>query len=229
MGPIKGNQTSHSPREEPEEDKSTMDLGGIQVDRNKYPTLQRNASQVKENPQILPKPIMVKVLVDRHPALGITGFWLVRRFYVVHSSRPVSSKKNIIGSTLGSTVGGPRIPIQGERYSYCSVTVPRIKEDHTFNIIILNNYDIILGTPWMHQHQICIGFNPARIIVGSEIAQPLKLGTDTKRMVHSVTMKDQDIEVAREELCQYAAPLCKEVLNTELPPFQNIKSYYSLD
>ena len=36
-----------------------------------------------------------------------------------------------------------------------------IKEDRTFNIINLNNYDIILGTPWMHQHQICIGFNPA--------------------------------------------------------------------
>ena len=70
-------------------------------------------------------------------------------------------KKNIIGSTFGSTVGGPRIPIQGECYSYCSVTVPRIKEDHTFNIINLNNYDIILGTPWMHQHQICIGFKPA--------------------------------------------------------------------
>ena len=66
MGPTEGNQTSHSPREELEEDKSTMDLGGIQVNRNKYPTLQRNATQVKENPQILPKPIMVKVLVDRH-------------------------------------------------------------------------------------------------------------------------------------------------------------------
>ena len=41
-------------------------------------------------------------------------------------------------------------------------------------------------------------------------------------MVHLVTMEDQDIEVAQEELCQYAAPLCKEVLNMELPPFQNI-------
>ena len=41
-------------------------------------------------------------------------------------------------------------------------------------------------------------------------------------MVHLVTMEDQDIEVAWEELCQYAAPLCKEVLNMELPPFQNI-------
>ena len=74
----------------------------------------------------------------------------------------------------------------------------------------------------MHQHQICIGFNPARIIIGSELMLLLKLGTDTKRMVHSVTMEDQDIEAAQEELCQYAAPLCKEVLNAELPPFRNI-------
>ena len=71
MGPTEGNQASHSPREEPEEDKSTMDLGGIQVDRNKYLTLQRNAAQVKGNLQILPKPIMVKVLVDGHPARAL--------------------------------------------------------------------------------------------------------------------------------------------------------------
>ena len=36
-----------------------------------------------------------------------------------------------------------------------------IDEPRTFDIINLNNYDLILGTPWMHQHQICLGFNLA--------------------------------------------------------------------
>ena len=70
--------------------------------------------------------------------------------------------------------------VQGSRSKVNAIATAQlqyqeIKEDCTFDIINLNNYDIILGTPWMHQHQICIGFNPAQIIIGSEIAQPLKL------------------------------------------------------
>ena len=45
-----------------------VELGGIQVDKHKYPALQRNSAQVKGNQRILPKPIVVKVTVNGHPA-----------------------------------------------------------------------------------------------------------------------------------------------------------------
>ena len=48
-----------------------VELAGIQVDKNKYPTLQRNAAQVKGNQRILPKPIVVKVTVNEHPARAL--------------------------------------------------------------------------------------------------------------------------------------------------------------
>jgi hypothetical protein len=41
-----------------------LELGGVQVDRNKYPSLQRNATQVKGNARTLPKPLVVKVEVN---------------------------------------------------------------------------------------------------------------------------------------------------------------------
>jgi hypothetical protein len=74
----------------------------------------------------------------------------------------------------------------------------------------------------MHQHQICIGFNPAQVVIGSDEPLPLKMGTDTKLMVHSLSLDDQRIESAREELREYADPLCKEVSETELPPLRVI-------
>ena len=46
---------------------SSFELGGVQVDRNKYPTLQRNSAQMKGNDRILPKPIVVKIEVNGHP------------------------------------------------------------------------------------------------------------------------------------------------------------------
>ena len=46
----------------------TLELGhgGVQVDRNKYPSLQQNATQVKNSQRVLPKPIVVKVEINGH-------------------------------------------------------------------------------------------------------------------------------------------------------------------
>ena len=49
----------------------SLELAGIQVDRNKYPALQRNAAQVKGNQRVLPKPLVVKVTMNRHPARAL--------------------------------------------------------------------------------------------------------------------------------------------------------------
>ena len=48
-----------------------LELEGIQVNKNKYPALQRNTAQVKGNQRVLPKPIVVKVAVNGHPAQAL--------------------------------------------------------------------------------------------------------------------------------------------------------------
>ena len=90
------------------------------------------------------------------------------------------------------------------------------------DVININNYDLILGTPWMYQHQICLGFNPVRVVVGSDTALPLKAGTDTKLMVLMMTLEEKRIDSVREELHQYAEPLCREMSETDLPPLRAI-------
>ena len=49
----------------------TLELGGIQVDRNKFPSLQQNLAQIKSTSRILPKPIVVKVEVNGHPVRAL--------------------------------------------------------------------------------------------------------------------------------------------------------------
>ena len=88
-------------------------------------------------------------------------------------------------------------------------------------MINLNDYDIILGTPWIYQHQVCIGLNPARIVVGSDEPLPITFGTDT-RFLLSATLLDTDVEVAPAELMAYAEPLCRNVDEMELPPLRAI-------
>ena len=45
----------------------------------------------------------------------------------------------------------------------------------------------------------------------------MKVSLVTKLMVHSVSPQEQSIEEAREELRKYAAPLCKDVHEMDLP------------
>jgi hypothetical protein len=101
-----------------------------------------------------------------------------------------------------------------------------VDETHTLDIINLNSYDMILGTPWMYQYQVCLGFNPARVIIGSDQALPLKTGVDTKLMVSAVTPEDRHLESVMDELRQYADPLCKEMSETNLPPLRAITTPY---
>ena len=71
----------------------------------------------------------------------------------------------------------------------------------------------------MYQHKICVGFNPARVIIGSDDTLPLQSGADTKLMVSVVGPDERLLESARDELRKLAEPLCREVNETELPPF----------
>ena len=199
-----------------------IDLLGVQVDHNKYPSLQRNSAQLKGNSRVLPKPVVVKIEVNGHPVRALLDS---------------GSLGDFISSTLVDQLAVPRetldsplslhLAVQGSRSKVnARVTIKlkyqEIDETRTLDVINLNNYDVILGTPWMYQHKVCLGFNPARIVIGSDNALPIKSGLDTKLMVSALSTEDKQVEAAREELRQYALPLCKEVHETDLPPFRAI-------
>ncbi len=199
-----------------------MELNGIQVDRNKYPALQRNSAQIKGNARILPKPIVVKIEINGHPVRALLDSGSLGDFISSTLVDQLSVAKETLTSPLSL-----QLAVQGSRSKVNSRATVKLKyqdinETRTFDVINLNNYDVILGTPWMYQHKVCLGFNPARVVIGSDDVLPLKTGIDTKLMVSMLTPEDRLVESAREELRQYAAPLCKEVNETDLPPFRAI-------
>ena len=168
-------------------DGEVLELGGIQVDRNKYPALQRNAAQVKGNQRLLLKPIVVKVAVNGHPARALLDSGSLGDFMSSTLADHLGVEKTTLDLPLAL-----QLAVQGSRSKVNTVVTVQfqyqdIDEKCTFDIINLNNYNLILGMPWMHQHQVCIGFHPAWVIIGSVEPQPLKMGTDTKLMVHALT------------------------------------------
>ena len=200
-----------------------LELGGVQVDRNKYPSLQRNSANVKGHNRILPKPVVVKLEVNGHPVRALLDSGSLGDFVSSTLVDQLAIKRDTLDPPLSL-----HLAVQGSRSKVnarasVNLKYQGINESHTLDIINLNNYDLILGTPFMYQHQICLGFNPARVVVGSDIALPLKAGLDTKLMVAMLgTLEEKQIESVRENLRQYADPICKEVHKTDLPPFRAI-------
>jgi hypothetical protein len=49
-----------------------------------------------------------------------------------------------------------------------------VDECHKFDVANIDNYDMILGTPFLFQHSVRLGFNPNSIFIGSPKAKPLE-------------------------------------------------------
>jgi hypothetical protein len=199
-----------------------LDLGGVQVDRTRFPALQRSAAHVKGNHRVLPRPIVVKVLVNGYPARALLDSGSLGDFM----SSTLADQLNVKRETLTVPLA-LQLAVQGSRSKVNSLATVNLQyqgvdEERTLDIININNYDLILGTPWMYQHQVCLGFNPARVVIGSDNATPLKAGVDTKLMAYSLDPESQRIDQAKEEIRRLADPLCKEVDETELPPLRDI-------
>ena len=64
---------------------------------------------------------------------------------------------------------------------------------------------------------MCLGFNPAHVLVGSDTELPLNGMSITSVALHAVALKNLEIDRARRFLLDYADPLCKDASETELP------------
>jgi hypothetical protein len=199
-----------------------LELNGVQVDRNKYPMLQRNAARVKDKARILPKPLIITVSINGHPARALLDSGSLGDFMSTSLADQLKVKVETLETPLPV-----QLAVQGSRTRVNSCARVRfqyqgIDEERLFDIININSYDLILGTPWLYQHQVCVGLNPGRVVLGSDESVPIKLGSGTKLMAQAILVGAGEIEAAREELHQYAKPLCKDENETPLPPFRDI-------
>src|SRR5882762_5170248 len=82
----------------------------------------------------------------------------------------------------------------------------------------LDGYDLILGTPFMFQHQVLLGFNPTQVAVKSAISLPLKGNQVT--MLSSLATDLTEVRLS--QLREYASDICKTAVETPLPPLRAI-------
>ena len=109
----------------------------------------------------------MKVTINGHPARALLDSGSLGDFMSSTLADQLRVKRTKLEMPLAL-----QLAMQGSHLKVNSLATAQlgyqgINEQQTFDVINLNSYDLILGTPWMHQHQVCIGFNPAQVVVGS--------------------------------------------------------------
>lgn len=156
-----------------------MDVCGLEILnvsklKDQVQALQRNTMVTKDLTGLIPKPIIVVVHIEGQPARALidTGsladfmslnFAEQLRIPKIQLKKPITIQLAVQGSRSKVNFGvNAWIQYQGTDYK------------RYFDVINLQHYDVILGTPFLFQHRMMIGFNSPRVVLGSMIPVPIK-------------------------------------------------------
>ncbi|EUC56404.1 Pol polyprotein/retrotransposon, putative, partial [Rhizoctonia solani AG-3 Rhs1AP] len=204
-----------------------VEINALRLDKGKKPetakAIERNASKPKDVARRMPKPIVAEVLIEGKKVRALFDSGSLGDFI----STTVVDQLKLKRETLANPIG-LQMAVQGSRsminYSVdARISFQTIDYTRRFDVINIDNYDMILGTPFLFQHKILMGFNPPSVAVGSAKPLPINDGELVIEIkAHVAELFESKVEKCREELRAAGADLCKTMADTALPPFRAI-------
>jgi hypothetical protein len=168
--------------------------------------------------QPIPRPLVIVVNINGHPARALVDSGSLSDFISNTLVQQLSLPKEELVKLLQV-----QMAVQGSRSKVnygtkVEMTYQGIKGERYFDVMNLSNYDLILGTPFLYQHKVSLCLEPPAIVIGSKIPLPLK-GPQIKMLKSRATELYKDnLQTVREDLICYASSLCKNAIDTPLPP-----------
>ena len=122
------------------------------IEPDEYRALERNASSSRDAARVVPKPLVVVVNIEGHPARALLDSGSLGDFMSTSLADQLKVKKVVLEKPIPL-----HLAVQGSRSKINTGTTvnfeyQRISERRHFDIINLSSYDLILGTPFMWQH-----------------------------------------------------------------------------
>ncbi|KAJ3711526.1 hypothetical protein C8R42DRAFT_595761, partial [Lentinula raphanica] len=187
-----------------------------------YGGLQRNAATVKDPARKVARPIIVVVRINKQPVRALLDSGSLGDFMSTKLADQLNLRRRELPHPLilQLAVQGSRSKVNWEVDA--DFEYQKINERRTFDVANIANCDLILGTKFLHEHCVTIGFNQCRVVIGSATRLPLEGPTVSRITSNSLDVVDDEVQRAREDLFEYAKPLCRTMDQTDLPPLREI-------
>ncbi|OSC99586.1 hypothetical protein PYCCODRAFT_1372853, partial [Trametes coccinea BRFM310] len=184
--------------------------------------VEQNAMRPKDYTRVAPVPIVVNIKINGSPARALLDTGCMADFMSTTLVDQLKIQTEVLEKQLPV-----QLAVQGSRSKISRVctaefTYQTISSTRRFDVVNLENYDVILGTPFIFQHKIALGMNPARVHVGSDT--PLRIeGEEVAEILSaSAELLEQKLEGLRDMLRKEAVDLCQDGATAELPPLRAI-------
>ncbi|KAK7022780.1 hypothetical protein VNI00_016951 [Paramarasmius palmivorus] len=138
------------------------------------PELERNSSTPRDMWRRVPKPIVVVTHLNGHPVRTLLDTGSLTDIVSTKVVDQLQLRKKALNKplTLHMAVSGSRSSVKWT--AEAELEYQKIRERRTFDVANLRTYDVILGTPFLYQHQAVVGMNPPRVVIGSETSQAIE-------------------------------------------------------
>jgi hypothetical protein len=186
--------------------------------------LQRTSTTKKDIGRLIPKPLVVRVKVNGHPVKALIDSGSTGDFISAGLVDQLKIKRVELEQTIPVSLA-----VQGSRSKVNFGVIVQLEYDtinssRWFDVINVAQYDIILGTPWLFQHQIRYSLNPPSVEVLAEKPVEIKGVNIDRLQSKAAKLVDEDFEKLRMDLHAYAeaAGLYVDPSSTPLPPLRAI-------
>ncbi|EPS96504.1 hypothetical protein FOMPIDRAFT_1105202, partial [Fomitopsis schrenkii] len=162
-------------QERPVRTEPAIQCNAVRVSKNDSPEyLQRNAAEPKALNRVMPDPAVVVVQVNGHSLRALLDSGSLSDFVstkVVHQLKLRSFELDV-PLPVQMAVQGSRAKVN--LGCVAKIEYQNVSESRYFDVMNILNYDMILGTPFMYQHQVTVGLNPTSVLVGSPVSRPIE-------------------------------------------------------
>ncbi|KAF9440524.1 hypothetical protein P691DRAFT_623237, partial [Macrolepiota fuliginosa MF-IS2] len=168
----------------------------------------------------IPKPLVIMVKVARQPCQALLDTGSMGDFVLTTLADQLKLKLTELRKplVLQLTISGSRGKVK--HLAEVVFEYQDIQDKCTFHVANLDSHDVILGLPFLiqHSHSVLVGFNPAQVMIRSEESLPLTHDQEWALSSSTVNFGEGRIEILWKELTEYAHDICKEAIETPLPP-----------
>ncbi|EUC58280.1 retroviral aspartyl protease [Rhizoctonia solani AG-3 Rhs1AP] len=127
-----------------------------------------NSSKPKDKERRVPRPIVLEVQINGPPARALLDSGSHGDFVSTILVDQLRLKKSRLAKPIG-----PQMAVSGSKCSinWCAnaqFQYQGIDEPRTFNVMNIESYDLILGTPFLFQFKVTFGLHLPNVLIGSK-------------------------------------------------------------